>query len=160
VLDGAAVVISRGSAVDALLATSAIPGLFPPVTLEGRMLVDGMVSRETPVRAAVRLGATRLVVLPAGHPCALAEAPRDAVALAIHAVNLLTARALVADLEALAATVALVVVPPLCPLGISAFDFSQTGRLIERATDATAEWISAGGLRANDIPGSLVPHRH
>ncbi len=158
--DGAGVLLSSGSAVDALLATSAIPGLFPPVSLAGRTLVDGIVSRETPLRAAVRLGATRLIVLPAGHPCALAEPPRDAGAAAIHAVNLLASRAIIADSETLAASVQLIVAPPLCPLDISAFDFSRTGELIDRARETTAQWIEAGGLYAQGIPGSLVPHRH
>jgi predicted acylesterase/phospholipase RssA len=39
----------RGSVVDALRATTALPGLFPPVVLGGRLLVDGGVLANLPV---------------------------------------------------------------------------------------------------------------
>ncbi|WP_162250906.1 MDR family MFS transporter/patatin-like phospholipase family protein [Nocardioides sp. Root140] len=45
------VVHRRGSVVDALMATSALPGLFPPVQLDGRLLVDGGVLANLPTGA-------------------------------------------------------------------------------------------------------------
>ena len=60
---GAAHVISAGPVVEALLASAAIPGLFPPVTIDGRQLVDGALAANTPVRQAVDLGATDIYVL-------------------------------------------------------------------------------------------------
>jgi NTE family protein len=62
---GAAHLISAGPAVEALLASAAIPGLFPPVTIDGRRLVDGAVAANTPVRQAEDLGATDIYVLAA-----------------------------------------------------------------------------------------------
>lgn len=158
--DGATVRLSSGPAVEALLATAAIPGLFPPVSLGGRVLVDGMMSRETPLRVAAGLGASRLVVLSAGFPCALDKPPRSAAATAVHAISLLSARALAMDVDDIARTVLVVVPPPLCPLETSAFDFSQTGQLIDRAQAATDQWIAAGGLESRMRPESLAPHHH
>jgi NTE family protein len=60
---GAAHVISAGPVVEALLASAAIPGVFPPVTIDGRHLVDGALTANTPVRQAVDLGATDIYVL-------------------------------------------------------------------------------------------------
>jgi NTE family protein len=60
---GAAHVISAGPVVEALLASVAIPGLFPPVTIDGRQLVDGALAASTPVGQAVDLGATDIYVL-------------------------------------------------------------------------------------------------
>ncbi len=54
---GRPVVISTGEAVTALMASSAVPSLFPPVALDGRLLVDGSVSADTPVTQASELGA-------------------------------------------------------------------------------------------------------
>ncbi len=42
------VVPSRGSAVEAVLASAAIPAVFPPVARDGRQLVDGGVANNTP----------------------------------------------------------------------------------------------------------------
>jgi NTE family protein len=61
---GSAHVISAGPAVEALMASAAIPGLFPPVTIDGRHLVDGAAAANTPVRQAQDLGATDIYVLP------------------------------------------------------------------------------------------------
>jgi NTE family protein len=60
---GAAHVISAGPIVEALLASAAIPGVFPPVTIDGRHLVDGALAANTPVVQAVDLGATDIYVL-------------------------------------------------------------------------------------------------
>jgi NTE family protein len=51
-LTGEAVVLRRGPVFKAVLASMAIPGLFPPVAWEGRLLVDGDVVEKVPVRAA------------------------------------------------------------------------------------------------------------
>jgi NTE family protein len=76
---GAAHVISAGPIVEALLASAAMPGLFPSVTIDGRDLVDGALAANTPVRQAVDLGATDIYVLAVatlgrtGHPTAPAD---------------------------------------------------------------------------------------
>ncbi len=54
---GKEVVLDRGSLVEALLASSALPGIFPPVELDGRLLVDGGLTNNMPVSALVNRGA-------------------------------------------------------------------------------------------------------
>ncbi|WP_105317217.1 patatin-like phospholipase family protein [Thermus tenuipuniceus] len=54
-LSGEAVVLRQGPVWRAVLASMAIPGLFPPVDWEGRLLVDGDVAEKVPVRAAKAL---------------------------------------------------------------------------------------------------------
>lgn len=49
---GEEVILRQGRVVDALLATIAIPGIFPPRTVDGKLLVDGGVTDPVPVRAA------------------------------------------------------------------------------------------------------------
>ncbi len=58
---GEEVWIDRGPLVEAMLATSAFPGVFPPVRWEGRRLVDGGVLNPLPVDAARALGATFVI---------------------------------------------------------------------------------------------------
>ena len=57
---GNAVVLDRGPVEPALMASIAIPGLLPPVRLDGRCLVDGSLSADLPVGEAVRRGATEV----------------------------------------------------------------------------------------------------
>ena len=54
---GREVVLSRGSVVDAVLASSAMPGIFAPVEVDGRLLVDGGLCNNVPVSALVHAGA-------------------------------------------------------------------------------------------------------
>jgi NTE family protein len=49
---GEAVVLTQGSVVDALRASVATPFLFPAVTIDGRRLVDGVISDPLPLAAA------------------------------------------------------------------------------------------------------------
>ena len=157
---GAEVVLSSGSLVSAVLASAAIPGVFPPVEMDGRKLIDGGVANNTPVSTAVRLGATRIIVLPAGFACAERRPPRGAMEHAFNALSLLVARQLVHDLERWGDRAHIAVVPPLCPLDISPYDYSQCGVLIDRAAAATVAWLRADGLSSRRVPGALTPHEH
>lgn len=53
--------LTRGSLVEAVRASYAIPGIFPPVTLEGRLLMDGTLVNPVPVRLARELGADLVI---------------------------------------------------------------------------------------------------
>ncbi len=55
--DGSQVVFSRGKILDALLASGAFPGVFPPVKYRGKHLVDGGLSDATPVNLVKKMGA-------------------------------------------------------------------------------------------------------
>jgi NTE family protein len=159
-LDGAETVLSTGSAVEALLASAAIPGIFPPVEIDGVAYVDGGVASNTPVASAIELGARRVVVLPTGSPCAAESPPTSGIGVAIHALNLLIMRQLIQNLTYYEDRVELVVVPPLCPLEHAVYDFSHTAELIERAERRTHKWLEASGLDRRGIPPGLLPHTH
>jgi NTE family protein len=158
-LDGTEVTLSSGDVSPALLASAAIPAVFPAVTIDGRPLMDGGIASNTPISAAFALGATRVIVLPTGLPCALKAPPRGVVALALHALNLLSMRQLLADVDRFADRCELLVVPPLCPLGVNTYDFTKTAELIRRADAETHLWLAAG-MRDRDPRWALAPHRH
>jgi len=160
ILSGDAVVLSEGPAVPAIVASCAIPAAFAPVAHASRHLADGALTSNTPVRIAVARGARRLIVLPTGFACSLANPPKGAVASALHALTLLIARQLVSELEALDGAISCHVVPTLCPLAGSPYDFSQSATLIARAADVTANWLAGGGLERREIPHQLRAHSH
>jgi len=157
---GTEVVLSRGAAAPAVLASTAIPAVFPPVVLDGRHLVDGGISNNTPVTAAARLGAARIIVLPTGFSCRADPVPTSAIGVALHALNLLIARQLVSDLERLDDGIEVHVVPPLCPVARSAYDFAGTDELIGRAAASTRTWLADGGLEDRGVPPELRLHTH
>lgn len=160
IVSGESVVLSEGPAVDAIVASTSIPGAFAPVLYKNRYLADGAISANTPVKVAVEKGARRLIILPTGYACATDKPPVGAVANALHALTLLIARQLVSELENLPPEIEYFVVPPLCPLVGSPYDFSRTFDHIERAIRSTDAWLAHHGLDKKHIPGELRPHDH
>lgn len=144
VLTGEEVVLKRGELVPALLASCALPGVYPPVRVGRRWLIDGGVSDNTPIGAAVDLGADTVYVLPSGYACALEQPPGSAVGIAVHALTLILQQRLIADVERLALHADIRVLPPLCPLSVSPVDFRHAGELIARSRAQARDWLAAG----------------
>lgn len=58
---------SAGPTKEAILASCALPGIMPPVEIDGLHYIDGGVVNSIPVSRAIELGATRVFVLHVGH---------------------------------------------------------------------------------------------
>src|SRR2546429_538755 len=69
------VLIRDGRLLPALLASCAIPGIYPPVELDGRSCYDGGVVANVPMTQAVAMGARSLVVLDCAFPGQVPDAP-------------------------------------------------------------------------------------
>ena len=61
--DGHEIWLRRGSLVDAIRASYALPGVFEPVKVDGRWLFDGAIVNPVPVSVARALGAERVIAL-------------------------------------------------------------------------------------------------
>ena len=141
VTTGAEVVLRHGDVVDAVMASAAIPSVFPPVEMDGHVLMDGGVVNNTAISVAGDLGADVIYVLPTGYACALPQPPGSALGMALHAVSLAIQRRLVADVAVWQHRCMLRVVPPLCPVSVSPTDFGHTEELMLRARTATRHWL-------------------
>jgi NTE family protein len=159
VTSGTDVLLSSGDAVDAITASASIPGVFPPVKIGGRHLMDGGVVNNTPLSHAVTLGADQIWVLPTGYSCALPTAPSGALTMALHALTLVINHRLAVDVSRFEDVVDLHVIRPLCPVAISGTDFSHGATLIDRSLDATREWLAACPPTSGQAR-LLEPHRH
>jgi NTE family protein len=160
IISGDSVVLSEGSTAEAIIASTAIPGAFSPIRYKNYYLADGAISSNAPIQVAVQKGARRLIILPTGHACATQAPPVGAVANALHALTLLIARQLVSELETLAPDIEYFVVPPLCPLVGSPYDFTRTADHIDRAILSTDAWLARHSLQQGKIPHELRPHSH
>jgi NTE family protein len=158
VVTGEEILLSSGSAVEAVMASTAIPAVLPPVPWQDRVLMDGAIANNTPISHAIGLGARTVYVLPAGHACALERPPRTALGMALHALSLLTHSRLIADIELHRNSAKLVVLPPPCPLSISPIDFAHAEELVECALRDAREFLDEGG--AERPPIRMRMHRH
>ncbi len=146
--------LAKGGILESILASTAIPGVFPPVVLGGRTLLDGVVATGTPIATAVRLGATRLIVMPRGFTCVGKAVPKHPIGRAMHAITLLGARQLRQDYTHYSEKA------QLCPLAQSSYDYSNGAALFAAARDSTRAWLDEDGLAKAGFPGQLEVHAH
>lgn len=60
---GEKVVLEKGNLSDAVRASTCIPGIFKPVEMDGRMLVDGGIVENVPVTPLIDMGADRIIAV-------------------------------------------------------------------------------------------------
>lgn len=86
---GARVVMSEGSVADAVLASAAIPGVFPPVARDGHLLVDGGLVDLVPAGLARAMGADVVVAVDVSGPLPR-RAPTSMLQILVAATHLQT----------------------------------------------------------------------
>ena len=140
--NGRPVVLSTGDAIDALLASSAIPGVFPPVEIDGRVLVDGGLSANSPITQTVDLGADEVYLLPTVGDEEV-RPPRGAGGVFLLASAHLLGNASLTEIRSNASRCRLWVVPPPRSIGVSPFDFRRSRELMDLAKESTAAWLAS-----------------
>ncbi len=121
---GQPMIFSHGPVAPVVHASAAIPGVFVPVTIDGKTYVDGCVVDPVPADAARQLGA-EVVIAVAIPPDIPQETPTNPLVIAYRAVTIMAS--LIGDLRSREADI---VIRP--EVGDVAFDdFSQKKRLIE-----------------------------
>jgi NTE family protein len=65
-LSAQAVIMRRGSLADAMRATMSLPLIFPPVEVDGRMLIDGGTMNNVPADVVKSMGVDRVVAINVG----------------------------------------------------------------------------------------------
>jgi len=78
---GEGVVFHSGSIIDPVRASCAYPGMFLPVNIRGRYLVDGMLSHPVPTRPLREMGADRVLAVHLRGTWANGGAPRNLFAV-------------------------------------------------------------------------------
>jgi NTE family protein len=134
------VVMRSGRALDVLLASSAVPGLFPPVVIDGRPYIDGGLVADPPIAAAVELGATRVYILPVGWP--ITEPHGGSAILRIaDAVDWLCWRVADFEVERWSRECQIEIVPSPSTRQITPFDLRATRRLIDESYALASAWL-------------------
>lgn len=136
---GEAVSITEGETVTGVLASSAFPGVYPPVHLDGRVLIDGGVVADVPIDVALAHGAATALVL-AVPPLAADDPPTSAIDILFRASSL--------GVEAHGRTVLrrpppgiTVVEIPAPPTALNTFDVGRTVAMIDEGHAHASAWL-------------------
>lgn len=139
---------SSGPLIDPILASAALPGIFPLVRIGELRYMDGAVVNDVPVTQAVALGARTVYVLHVGtldRPWLDPKRPFDVI---VQAYWIARRHRYHEDLDALPSRVKVVVLPVGSPPRLKYNDFSHSLELITQAYAATAAHLDARADRA------------
>lgn len=142
-LTGQAVHLEAGPLVPALLASAAVPGLYPPVPIGGRDLVDGGVVSNVSVKHALAMGARSIVVLDCGVFGLRPEAPRSLPETVAHVAAIMMRQQLAHDLPEVARDVPVLYMPGPFPLLSSPLEFDASATLIRDACHSGRAFLAA-----------------
>jgi len=134
-------VLSDGRLLPALLASAAIPGIFPPVQLGPLRLYDGGLVANVPMRQALAMGARSLVVLDCNFPGHTPDPPETMAEVLFYTAMVSMRTQAVFEAPLAAAEVPVVYLHGPEPHPVSPLDFRQTGTLIEAAYEAARSFL-------------------
>ncbi len=156
-VDGGERWFTYGPAVDAVLASSAMPAIFPPVEIDGERYIDGGVVDNVPIQRAIDAGATRIVVLLCSPPVFQPPVSRRPVEGMVNALFIAIHARFVRDMAHLPEDVEVI----LCmgPEGASRDfdDFSTTEHLIALGRAEASEVVRRYSLGTIAYPAPPMP---
>jgi NTE family protein len=156
---GEPVVLRSGLLTTALLASAAIPGVFPSVWHNGRILYDGGLVANVPVREALDMGAASMVVLDClfpGHSPTPPDTMGEVIALA---TMIASRRQAVSDLGYVTDRLPVVYLPGPDLRRLSPLDFTHTATLLEGARAASTAFLRDLVVDGPGLYGSVYAPR-
>jgi len=130
---GEPVYIRHGNLLDTLMASVAMPGLFPPQSYQGIQLVDGSVSEDVPLELAISEGATTVLAMQY-NCCPHSGGPlHGLVMILIRAFSIALDRKTKSDVRHFGSRSKLIIFKPTFGSDIDLLDFRHTNMLIEKA---------------------------
>ena len=139
---GETLLLTAGCLTTALLASSAIPAIYPRVQVGDRWLIDGGIGANVPIRQAVDMGAASILVLNAGPDPTQSELPTNIARTVQHVASLLVRSQAGADLRE-AGGLPAIAIPLIARPEVSPFDFSHTDELIALGYDHTRQFLAS-----------------
>ncbi|MGB6001880.1 MAG: patatin-like phospholipase family protein, partial [Thermoanaerobaculia bacterium] len=136
---GEAVVLDHGNLATAMRASMAIPTVFTPVVLDGRLLVDGGLSNNVPVDVVRDMGADIVIAVDVGAPLSDRQV-ESMIQVYAQTMRFLTRR----NMEPQLAAADLVIVPP----GVASYgtlEFKASEKIL--ATGIEGAWEQEEALR-------------
>lgn len=140
-MDGNQVEISNGRLVDAIRASIAIPFIFKPWSINGRLLIDGAMSNPLPIDVAIKEGADIIIAL--GFEGEMQTYISSILRLSFQVTTVMSNNLLKSNMafQQLAHHAEVITVMPLFEERIKAFDTSKIPALIEAGETAMKQDI-------------------
>jgi NTE family protein len=132
---------SSGPVVEPILASAALPAIFPPVEIDGEMLIDGAVVDNVPISRALILGATRIVVFHVGNFERPRPMPKKPLDVLVQSFSIARNNRFLREVADPPDGVELLVLPGVDPGRVRYDDFRHSRRLINLGYASAAHWL-------------------
>lgn len=150
IMNGSVVSMTSGSLREAIMASSAIPGVLPAVRKDGMLLVDGSFIDTVPVRHAKQLGADIVIAVDVSTPLDISKKPSRGIDLIWRSNGIL--RHIVKEEQLTGADI--IIRPPL--EGLEWTDFGRSSDMIKQGMRSTELQIDKlNGLISTKEQGGL-----
>lgn len=158
---GAERIFTSGEILDPLLASTAMPSIFPPVPIKGRNYIDGGVANNVPIAPAVDMGATTVYVMDSTSHSRQRRPLNRPIDYLLHAFTLARGQRFTLEAELFADKVKLIVIPaPWLDFFVPFASMEHTAKLIDMAYEETTKFLDAGAapaLPSAEEPASVTP---
>ncbi|MAB22922.1 MAG: hypothetical protein CMK78_00800 [Pseudomonadales bacterium] len=162
IASGEAVIFDHGHLPLAIRASLALPGFFSPVEVDGRLLVDGVLSKNLPIDVARAMGVDRVIVVDIGTPLKSTQELKSVLDIMDQTTTLLTR----ANSEKQLATLGpqdLLLQPQLGDMGFNSFERSaeaiEAGAASLRTSHQALSFINPGEPVSGGNLASARPQR-
>ncbi len=149
-----------GPAIEAVLASMAIPAIFPPVEIGDERFIDGGVVNNVPIRRAIEAGATKIVVLLCAPPAFTPTQPKRPVEAMVNALMISIHARFARDMAQLPPGVEVFLCVGNEEVSRDFDDFSTTESLIAQGREEASEVVRRYGFGPNGIGGSGAAARN
>ena len=147
---------AEGPIIEPILASAALPAVYPPVEIGGVAYLDGAIVNDVPVSRAVELGADRIFVLHVGSWDRPRPEPKRPIDMAMYAYWLARRSRFQRDLAAIPPHIEVLVLPPGGTPLIRYNDFGHSDEMIATSYQATSVFLDAqDGDRRDDLAAAV-----
>jgi len=158
--EGRSVVFDSGSLVDAVMASTALPAIFPPYRIGDRLFLDGALSEQLPLKVALEGGVDTIYVMAVSVPSPPSD-KRSPLAILRHSVTILLYPRIRLDALNLPegqgnGSLRIVQVPSV-KTQVSLWDMSRHAELITAAYESTKQFLEAEHDQDDRIDVATVP---
>jgi NTE family protein len=150
---GETIVLTEGDLIDGILASTALPGLFPPIAWRGRRLVDGGLSNNVPIDVAIKRGAERVIGMLCGCARGL-PAHANFVTVLGQSFSLALNARYRCDSRMYKPQAQLHILEPCFGPALDLLDFDHAATLIEPAYEYALEHLTRRNLAATGAHGA------
>jgi len=132
---------TEGSIVAPILASAALPAVYPPIEIEGETYVDGAVVNNVPISRAVAMGAERVYVCHVGNFSRPRGEPKRPIDVLLQSFSIARNHRFQSEHTREWPEIELVVLPGVDPGKLGRNDFRRTPELIRRGRESAGRFL-------------------